>query len=183
MKLLLHCCCGPCAVGALPLLRAAGYDISCLFYNPNIHPYMEHQARRDSFLRLMQRENLPYQAAEDYPLEAWLAQIAPDPANRCAYCYRDRLETAARLAKEQGYPAFGSTLLISPYQDQEQLFAIGGELAEQYGLRFAALDLRPRFRAGQQEARGLGLYMQKYCGCIYSEKERYHKTAGRRQEQ
>lgn len=177
MKLLLHCCCGPCTVGALPLLRAAGYDINCLFYNPNIHPYTERQARLDSFLRLMELEQLPHQVCADYPLECWLAHTAPDPANRCGYCYRDRLEKAAALAKQQGFDAFTSTLLISPYQDHQRLLQVGEDLAQEYGLRFAALDLRPRFREGQREARALGLYMQKYCGCIFSEKERYAKQS------
>lgn len=174
MKLLLHCCCGPCAAGALPLFREAGFDITGFFYNPNIHPYTEQQARLDSFKRLMEREGLPYIVNDDYPLEGWLRQAAAEPHKRCGLCYDDRLTATASLAASgDGFDAFSTTLLISPYQDHETLRFLGEEMEKGYGVKFAYLDLRPRFRAGQREARALGLYMQKYCGCIYSEKERY----------
>lgn len=176
MRLLLHCCCGPCAVGALPLFRAAGYDITGFFYNPNIQPWQEHVARRDSFIKVMEAAGLPYMIDDAYPLEGWLNTVAAEPQDRCGYCYDDRLtRTASQAAGIDGFDAFSTTLLISPYQDHERLRFLGQEMEKGYGPRFAYVDLRPAFREGQQKAREMGLYMQKYCGCIYSEKERYEK--------
>lgn len=86
-----------------------------------------------------------------------------------------RLEQTAKYAKENGYDAFSTTLLISPYQNHEALKQIGEELAQKYNLIFLYRDFRPGFREGQNEARELGLYMQKYCGCIFSEEDRYSK--------
>ena len=98
-----------------------------------------------------------------------------DLENRCVkYCYRVRLEQTARYAKEHGYDTFSTTLLISPYQNHNALKKIGEEMAEKYGLNFLYRDFRPGFREGQAEARELGLYMQKYCGCVFSEEMRYN---------
>jgi predicted adenine nucleotide alpha hydrolase (AANH) superfamily ATPase len=96
-----------------------------------------------------------------------------DTGNRCAYCYRIRLARTAALARERGFDAFSTTLLISPYQNHELLVQTAQDAAEEYGVEFLYRDFRPRFREGQAEARRLGLYMQKYCGCIFSEEERY----------
>ncbi len=101
--------------------------------------------------------------------------VVDDLENRCVkYCYRVRLEQTARYAKEHGYDTFSTTLLISPYQNHNALKKIGEEMAEKYGLNFLYRDFRPGFREGQAEARELGLYMQKYCGCVFSEKMRYN---------
>lgn len=100
-----------------------------------------------------------------------------DLENRCVkYCYRVRLEQTARYAKEHGYDTFSTTLLISPYQNHNALKKIGEEMAEKYGLNFLYRDFRPGFREGQAEARELGLYMQKYCGCVFSEEMRYNNN-------
>ena len=109
MKLLLHCCCGPCAVGSLPQFEEHGYQPFGYFYNPNIHPYQEHKARRLSFIELMERRGLPYLAVKDYPLEEWLRQVAPAPEQRCAYCYQSRLLTAAEFALNNGFEHFSTT--------------------------------------------------------------------------
>lgn len=95
--------------------------------------------------------------------------------NRCGYCYLCRLEKTAKYAKENGFDAFSTTLLISPYQDHELLKKTGDMLSKKYGIEFLYKDFRPGFRYGQNKARELGLYMQKYCGCVFSEEERYEK--------
>ncbi|MEG1501736.1 MAG: epoxyqueuosine reductase QueH, partial [Clostridiales bacterium] len=95
---------------------------------------------------------------------------------RCFYCYESRLEMTAQMAVKHGFEAFSSTLLVSPYQNQEAIRKIGEQIAQKYQIDFYFYDFRPFFRQGQQQARALGLYMQKYCGCIYSEKERYLKV-------
>ena len=111
---------------------------------------------------------------ENYGLKEFCKNVVNDLENRCAkYCYKVRLEQTAKFAKENGYDAFTTTLLISPYQKHEVLKQVGQEIAEEYGLTFLYRDFRPGFRAGQNEARELGLYMQKYCGCVFSEEDRY----------
>ena len=175
MKILLHSCCGPCSTAIIPVLKREGYELTGYFYNPNIHPYTENKARFLSWEKLMQEENMPYIYDRDYTLEEWLKSVAESPEERCGYCYRIRLEKAAEKAAESGMDAFTTSLLISPYQKHQLIIETAEEAAEKYNTKFYYQDFRPLFREGQQAARGKGLYMQKYCGCIYSEKERYLK--------
>ena len=103
-------------------------------------------------------------------MKEFCKNVVDDLENRCVkYCYRVRLEQTAKYAKENGYDTFSTTLLISPYQNHEALKKIGEEMAEKYGLTFLYRDFRSGFKEGQTEARELGLYMQKYCGCVFSE--------------
>ena len=99
----------------------------------------------------------------------------PEVRKRCVICYRMRLEKTAAYAAKHDFDAFGTSLLISPYQQHDTIRRIGEEAAAQYGVEFFYRDFRPLFRRGQNEARTLGLYMQKYCGCLFSEMERYLK--------
>ena len=99
--------------------------------------------------------------------------MAADSDHRCGYCYTCRLAETARYAAQEGFARFSTTLLISPYQNRELICAVGVKMGERYGVEFVPYDFRPRFREGQEEARAMGLYMQKYCGCIYSEEDRF----------
>ena len=102
--------------------------------------------------------------------------VADDIPNRCVnYCYRARIAQTAKYAREHGFDAFTTTLLVSPYQKHEELKRVCEEMAEMTGVKFLYRDFRVGFREGQKKARELGLYMQKYCGCIFSEEERYQK--------
>jgi predicted adenine nucleotide alpha hydrolase (AANH) superfamily ATPase len=177
MKLLLHCCCGPCSVAVIRALLLEGLDegLSCYFNNPNIQPYKEREARLAAWQELVAHYKLSAYAESAYPLEEWLRAVADDPGARCQYCYASRLEQTAAQALQLGCDAFSTTLLISPYQQHQRLRELGEEVAQRYGLNFFYRDWRPHFKAGQAAAREIGLYMQKYCGCIYSEKERYCK--------
>jgi predicted adenine nucleotide alpha hydrolase (AANH) superfamily ATPase len=157
------------------LLEGLDEGLSCYFYNPNIHPYREYQARLAAWQELMAHYKLLAFAEQGYPLEEWLRAVAADPAARCEYCYASRLEATAAKAVELGCEAFSATLLISPYQQHDRLRELGETAAKRHGPRFFYRDWRPHFRAGQAAAREMGLYMQKYCGCVYSEKERYYK--------
>jgi predicted adenine nucleotide alpha hydrolase (AANH) superfamily ATPase len=152
-----------------------GIKPTLFFYNPNIHPYQEYLLRRDGLRQLAAIRNLPLIESPGYPMEEFLASVAADHSKRCEYCYRSRLSQTAMKAKEMGFELFGTTLLISPYQNRDRIIAIGKELAQDYGLMFYDQDLRPGFRQSQTMAKEYGLYRQKYCGCIYSEKERYCK--------
>jgi len=177
MKLLLHCCCAPCSVMPIQLLREAGHALSAFFYNPNIHPYTEYKKRRNCFREYMEAQHLPFALLDDYDLEGWLARqsASPQVPGRCGVCYALRLRRAAAFAAEHGFEGFTTSLLVSPYQQHDLLKLCGERAAAEFGLQFVYQDFRPYFRQGQEIAREQGLYMQKYCGCIYSEKDRYFK--------
>ena len=173
--ILLHTCCGPCATYSTEHLAELGYSPTLYYYNPNIHPYKEWERRREALQQFAGGKNLPLIVEEEYGLSEFLQQTVFHEQERCGICYRMRLGQTARKAKELGFPCFGTTLLISPYQNRELLCQIGHELAKQHQLTFCDVDLRPGFRRSQQLARELGLYRQGYCGCIFSERDRYYK--------
>ena len=112
---------------------------------------------------------------DDYGLRTFVRAVADDIDGRCAYCYQTRMFETARYAAENGFTHFSSTLFISPYQNHELLRQTAERAASEYGVEFLYRDFRPVFRQGQDEARQLGLYMQKYCGCVFSEEDRYRK--------
>lgn len=176
MKLLLHTCCAPCSVYCIDSLREEKIEPTIYWYNPNIHPYMEYKARRDCLKEYCEQIGANVILEEDYGLDEFCRQVINDLNNRCSqYCYKVRLEQTAKYAKENGYDAISTTLLVSPYQKHEVLKQMGEEIAKKYGLTFLYRDFRIGFREGQAKARELGLYMQKYCGCVFSEEERYAK--------
>lgn len=176
MKLLMHTCCAPCSVYCIDTLRDEGIEPTLFWYNPNIHPFMEYKARRDCLKDYASMVDVKLIVNEDYGLDEFCRNVINDIPGRCVnYCYRKRIGETVRFAVENGYDAFTTTLLVSPYQKHEELKAVCEELAEAAGIKFIYRDFRVGFRDGQAKARELGLYMQKYCGCIFSEEERYKK--------
>ena len=151
MKLLLHICCAPCSIMCIETLRGEGIEPVGFWDNPNIHPFTE------------------------FRLRPFLEAVGGDFDGRCPVCYRLRMRSAARYAAENGFTHFTTTLLISPYQNHELLAQTAREAAQEFGVSFLYRDFRPSFREGQDRARAMGLYMQKYCGCIFSEEDRYRK--------
>jgi predicted adenine nucleotide alpha hydrolase (AANH) superfamily ATPase len=153
-----------------------------LWYNPNIHPYTEYKTRRDTLSRYAADRAFNLNIVDEYGLRRFIREVFPSleaeaggGASRCAWCYRVRLEKTAALAAEGGWEGFCTTLLISPWQDHERIRRTGQEAAEKYGVPFLYRDFRPLYRKGQEKARELELYRQKYCGCVFSEEERYLK--------
>lgn len=180
MKLLMHTCCAPCSVYCIESLKNEGIEPTLYWYNPNIHPYMEYKSRRDSLRAYAEITNIEAIFEEEYGLKEFCKNTVQDLENRCSkYCYRVRLEQTVKYAKENGYDSFTSTLFVSPYQKHEELKRICEELAEEYNIEFVYRDFRVGFREGQAKARELGLYMQRYCGCIFSEEDRYSKQIGK----
>ena len=176
MKLLLHTCCAPCSVYCIESLREEGIEPTLYWFNPNIHPYMEYKARRDTLRQYAEMISIQTIFKENYGLKEFCKNVIGNLDERCSkYCYKIRLEQTAKYAKENGYDSFSTTLLISPYQNHDELIRIGQEMAEKYDIEFLYRDFRPGFREGQAKARELGLYMQKYCGCVFSEEDRYSK--------
>ena len=177
MNVLLHICCAPCANQCIESLRQEGNDPTGFWYNPNIHPFTEYRARRNCLRDYAAQIALPLIEQNDYALRPFVRAVAEDIANRCGVCYRMRLDAAAAAAAERGFDAFTSSLFISPYQNHELLREKAEEAAEAHKIRFLYRDFRPLFRQGQARARELGFYMQKYCGCVFSEEERYLKKS------
>lgn len=175
MNTLLHACCAPCSIECVNTLRKEGIEPTLYWYNPNIHPFTEYRSRRDTLVSYARSNEIKCILQDEYGLRPFLAEVMASSEPRCARCYAMRLDGAARYAAEHGYEQFSTTLLISPYQNHELLRETGEKMAHKYGVSFLYRDFRPFFREGQQKAREMELYMQKYCGCIFSEEERYQK--------
>lgn len=176
MKMLLHTCCAPCSIYCIEELRKENIEPVVYWYNPNIHPYTEYKQRRDTLNEYTKSIKVQAIFEEEYGLQEFTKNVINDLKNRCQnYCYRIRLEKTVKYAKENGYDAFTTTLFVSPYQNHEALKEICEKLAKEYDIEFVYRDFRVGFREGQTKARELGLYMQKYCGCIFSEEDRYSK--------
>lgn len=173
--ILLHTCCGPCSEGVVPLLEETGIHPVLYWNNPNIHPAAEYLSRLGGLREFAVLHALPLIIDGTYGLKEYLEEVKDDYDGRCAICYRIRLGAAARYAAQNGFDAFSTTLLVSPYQDHDKLRETGEKCAKEAGIFFYYQDFRPGFRAGQDKAREDGLYMQKYCGCIFSEQDRYQK--------
>ena len=173
MSLLLHICCAPCSIACIETLRSEGIEPYGYWYNPNIHPYTEYRMRRNTLVDYAKSIHLQLQLNDEYGLRPFVKAVADDIDGRCLECYTMRMFETARYAAENGYSQFTSTLFISPYQNHELLRKTAGQAGEHYGVEFFYRDFRPYFKQGQDQARQLGLYMQKYCGCIFSEEDRY----------
>lgn len=176
-SVLLHACCGPCTAGTVPQLREEGIRPVLYWNNPNIHPFTEYSARLNALRELAAAEYLPLVIDGSYGVRAFTAAAASDPDSRCSTCYAMRMDAAAEHAARNGFSSFTTTLLVSPWQNRDGIIAAGEAAAARHGVAFLVRDFRPGFRSGQQRARDMGLYMQKYCGCIYSEEDRYEKKA------
>ena len=175
MKTLLHICCAPCANQCIEVLRTDKIEVTGFWFNPNIHPFTEYRARRNCLREYAETIDLRLIEKNDYALRPFIRAVAEDIEHRCGKWYELRLFEAAKQAKEGGFDSFTSSLFISPYQNHELMRETAERAAEEYGVDFLYRDFRPYFRAGQDFAREHGFYMQKYCGCVFSEEERYIK--------
>lgn len=185
MKVLLHICCAVCLAGPLDALRAEGHEVVGFFHNPNIHPLIEFRRRLKAVKIFAERRPLTMICDEKYGLYDYLGRIyAAGPADaermapprRCAGCYRMRMERTATEARDRGFEAFTTTLLVSRHQYHDRVRRIGEAAAEKAGVSFLYRDFRPLCDQSHEIARGQHLYLQSYCGCIFSEEERYRDT-------
>ena len=175
MKLLLHTCCAPCSVYCIDELRKEGIEPTVYWYNPNIHPYKEYQARRDCLKEYTKSINVEAIFEEEYGLDEFCKEAVKDLQARCVnYCYPVRLRKTFEYAKQNGYDTVSTTLLYSIYQKHEFIKQLMEKYSQEYGIDFLYRDFREGFWEGHQKAHDLGLYMQKYCGCIFSEEMRYY---------
>ena len=179
MNLLLHMCCGPCSCYPVKKLREDGIEPTGYFFNPNIHPYKEWDMRLKTAKEFAEKVDMKIITDENYMLRDFLkkALMAESVENgRCRMCYTWRLEQAAKFAAENGFDSFTSTLFYSIYQQHELMKETAEFFAEKYGVSFYYEDFRTGWQEGTDISIDLGLYRQPYCGCIFSEEERYSKA-------
>jgi predicted adenine nucleotide alpha hydrolase (AANH) superfamily ATPase len=172
-SVLIHCCCAHCTAYTIDYWRGQGYEVSALWYNPNIHPYTEHQHRLEAMRSLAKQMDFSLIIAEGYDMIDYFRKVTGHEAGRCRYCFRLRLLKTAETAIKCGWDAFTTSLLISPHQEHDLLPEIGNELAEETGIQFLYVDLRKHYSDSRRITKPLSLYRQQYCGCVYSEWERY----------
>ncbi len=172
-KVLIHVCCAHCAAFTAEYWRQQGYEIGGFWYNPNIHPYTEHQQRLESMKALAQEIELPLIIAEGYDMVEYFRRVVGHETERCRYCFDLRLTKTAETARDKSFNAFTTTLLISPHQKHELIQETGNRVAGEQGVEFLYADLRKRYSDSRHITKPMNLYRQQYCGCIYSEWERY----------
>lgn len=173
MKILLHICCAPCSIFPVKILRSKDMDVLGFFYRHNIHPYTECLKRQETLQSYAETINLRVIYQEGYDLEGFIQNVVFRESNRCEFCYHDRLKSTAMIAKRGKFDYFTTTLLYSKHQKHEQVKSIGEAMGRSVGVPFYYNDFRIGWKEGIEESKQLGMYRQPYCGCIYSEKERY----------
>ena len=173
MKLLLHTCCGPCSIYPVKILREENIDIMGFFYRYNIHPYTECIKREETLKKWSQQIGLKIIFQDDYKLEKFLQDIVFRESKRCQICYYKRLKATAFMAVHGKFDCFSTTLLYSKFQNHQQIQEIGNAIAKETGVNFYYQDFSKGWKEGIEKSKKLNMYRQQYCGCIYSEKERY----------
>lgn len=180
MKLLLHTCCGPCSIYPVSVLRDRGVQTTGFFFNPNIHPLTEYRKRLSALSDVASAMDFPLIVKDHYLLKEFLREIVFREADRCLFCYRIRLEATADEARRLGADAFSTTLLYSVYQKHEAIQRVGEEVAKEREIPFYYEDFRPGWEEGVKRSREMEIYRQPYCGCIYSEMDRYANKASQK---
>jgi len=175
MKILLHACCGPCTVYPLEELRRQGHEVRGYFFNPNIHPYREFKRRIKALVDFSEQKKFKVDIDRNYGLTTYLRNVVFHENRRCSICYDMRLEAVAERAAAEGFDAFTTTLLYSKYQGHAIIREKSETLAEKFAVQFLYQDFRKGWQQGIDQSLAMDLYRQPYCGCIYSEQERYDK--------
>lgn len=203
MRILVHICCGPCGITVLRRLRDQGHELAGLFFNPNIQPLAEYMRRREGAALVAERLGIPLLLADSLPeaeqrwSDPWLPEAgeqpgadalpsAIDPApwlravagrerERCLFCWRIRLQKTADIAAGRGFDAFTSSLLYSRYQKHETIRDLGRSIAAAGGPAFVYEDFRVFWQEGIRLSKEWEIFRQQYCGCLYSEYDRYRR--------
>lgn len=172
-RVLLHICCGPCACFPVPALREEGFELVGYYYNPNIHPYQEWLQRKQALEHYAGVVDLQVIYDEKYNPRDYMQRITYRESRRCLICCQMRLEQAAHIAKRGKFDYFSTSLLVSPHQQHDSIRDLGEAIGLQYGVPFLYRDFRVGFKQSGEISRAMGIYRQQYCGCLYSEVERY----------
>lgn len=184
-KILFHICCGPCGTASVQKLQKEGYKVVGFYYNPNIYPEGEYKKRLSEAKKLAKKLSIKLivpkynqdeyfntigigKSAKRLNLSKGSTFLIPDKKVRCSKCWELRLEKTAKEAEKLGTETIGTTLRISPYQNQEKLLEIGRKIAKKYNLKFYEDDLVCEYRNSIEMSKEKKMYRQKYCGCKYS---------------
>jgi hypothetical protein len=175
-RILLHICCGPCAIYPVQVLMDQGYDVTGLYFNPNIHPLQEYLKRRQGVVETAERLGLTViYKDKDHDPAAYLRAVVFRENNRCFHCYTMRLEKTWSVAKRGGFDFFTTTLLYSKFQQHQTIADLGRDIAGRGATQFLYQDFREGWKQGIDISKEWNIYRQQYCGCIYSEMERYRR--------
>ena len=181
-KLLLHCCCGPCSAYPIKVLKDS-FNILPFFSNSNIQPQEEYKKRLDSFKELCAFSELDY-ILDDYEPDLWKdyvegLELEPEKGKRCLKCFEYRLRRAFEFAKKNKIKYITTTLTVAPYKDSKMVFEVGNRLSQEYGVSYTAFDFKKDdgFKKTKELSVSMGLYMQNYCGCVYSLRDRKRRAA------
>ncbi|MDP8254356.1 MAG: epoxyqueuosine reductase QueH [Candidatus Alcyoniella australis] len=173
MDVLLHICCAPCAIVPIDTLRAMGHRVIGFAYNPNVHPWTEYRKRLEWVERYCADQGVELHVRDEYDVGRWVRRAVLSNEPRCRECYIDRLYATAAMAAKLGAQAFSSTLFYSKYQDHALMSAIAQDAAQEQGSEFLYHNFSSGWSEGIKRSRELGIYRQQYCGCIFSEQDRY----------
>lgn len=180
-SLLLHSCCAPCSSAVITRL-CEHFDITILYYNPNIEPYEEYIKRKDEQIRLIKSFKSPNKLDimdADYNNDRFHELVLnhendPERGPRCYICYKERMEYTAKKALDEGFEYFGTTLSVSPYKLSSWINEIGLDLEKELGIKFLVSDFKKQngYKKSIELSEKFGLYRQDYCGCIYSKRNK-----------
>ncbi len=172
-RVLVHLCCGPCAITTVQDLQDEGFDVTGLFFNPNIHPLSEYLKRRDGALEVAEHLGITLIVKDqEYDPKLYLRAIAFREENRCFHCYQLRLERTIQIARRGGFDHFSTSLLYSKQQKHDVIRQLGHDLSTpKTSLLYR--DFRKGWKRGIETSKQWNIYRQQYCGCIYSEFERF----------
>jgi len=176
--ILIHICCAPCLAGPLSGDEFKDFVPVGYFFNSNIQPFGEYKKRLESVREFTREKGIRVIYRDEYDLKRFMSRVGEvgfDRDQRCRWCYEDRLDRTARTAHDLGFSHFSTSLLSSPHQMHDVVKEIGEKVAGRYGVTFVSYDSRDRYSGGVEEVRDQGLYIQNYCGCIFSEEERFGK--------
>jgi len=176
MKILLHTCCAPCSIFPIQILKKENMDVMGYFFKSNIHPYTECMRRLETLETYAKTISMKLLVEEEYNLESFIQDVVFRESDRCRLCYHTRLKSTAILAKKGKFDCFSTTLLYSKFQNHELIKTIGENTGRSVGIDFFYQDFRTGWKQGVEESKQMGMYRQQYCGCIYSEKDRYYKS-------
>ncbi|NPA15271.1 MAG: epoxyqueuosine reductase QueH [Deferribacteres bacterium] len=174
-KILIHVCCANCLLYPLRLLEKEFDEVYAYWFNPNIHPYQEYVKRLEAMKRLQELKGLKVIYNDEYDVAEFVRNVAFREGKRCEICYYLRLSRCASVAKRGNFDFFTTTLLYSKHQKHAAIIEIAEAVAKEKGVPFYYADFREGWRDGIEESLQLKLYRQQYCGCIYSEQERFLK--------
>lgn len=177
-KILLHSCCGPCSTSCIERLTKY-FDITILYYNPNIEPFLEYEKRKQNQIEFIKKyksiNNLDFLDC-DYDNSFYHEKVKgleneKEGGARCNVCYFLRMERTAVLAKKMGYDFFGTTLTVSPYKHSKTINEIGEKISKMHNIKFLYSDFKKEdgYKRSVELAKEYNLYRQNYCGCIYAQ--------------